>query len=120
MRKSDTSRSAGEEVLSFCSLSSSIVQSAVTISTTTNNTCEDPSVSDFTIYAQSANAPVSLTVLHAPDSSAAKIDLVATSSYAPVVVSLDPLFEGTFSLSSGIGADFDEDMTIPDPLGKVA
>lgn len=42
------------------------------------------------------------------------------SSYAPVVVSLDPLFEGTFSLSSGIGADFDEDNGIPDPLGKVA
>lgn len=95
-----------------------IVQSAVTVSTTTNNTCEDPSVSDFTIYAQSANAPVSLTVIHAPDSSAAKIDLVATSSYAPVVVSLDPLFEGTFSLSSGIGADFDEDNGIPDPSGR--
>ncbi|KAG8983736.1 hypothetical protein FRB90_005788 [Tulasnella sp. 427] len=95
-----------------------IVQSAVTISTTTNNTCQDPSVSDFTIHAQSANAPVSVTVIHAPDSSAAKVDVVATSSYAPVVVSLDPLFEGTFSLTSGIGADFDEDDDIPDPLDR--
>ncbi|KAG8976259.1 hypothetical protein FRB90_009248 [Tulasnella sp. 427] len=95
-----------------------IVQSAVTISTTTNNTCEDPSVSDFTIHAQSANAPVRVTVIHAPDSSAAKVDVVATSSYAPVVVSLDTMFEGTFSLTSGIGADFDEDDDIPDPLDR--
>lgn len=94
-----------------------IVQSAVIVSTTTNNTCEDASVSDFTIHAQSANAPVSVTVIHAQDSAAAKIDVVATSSYAPVVVSMDPLFEGTFSLTSGIGADFDEDDDIPDPLG---
>lgn len=98
---------------------SRIVQSAVTVSTTTDNSCEDPSVSDFTIHARSANAPVSVTVIHAPDSAAAKIDVVATSSYAPVVVSLDPMFEGTFSLSSGIGADFDEDDNIPDPLGEI-
>ncbi|KAG8906944.1 hypothetical protein FRB99_005718 [Tulasnella sp. 403] len=74
------------------------------------------SVSDFTIQATSANAPVSVVVTHDKDSSAAKIDVSASSSYAPVVVSLDPMFEGTFSLSSGVGADLKEDLDLPDPI----
>ena len=104
-------------LLHFTYTRCSIIQSQVTLSTSANATSSDPSVADFDIAASTHNAPISMAVMHANGSAASMIDLKASSSYAPVVISLDPDFEGSFSLSSGVGAQVVKDDDVPDPQG---
>ncbi|KAG8863273.1 hypothetical protein FRB96_008764 [Tulasnella sp. 330] len=93
-----------------------IVQSNIFLMASQDSLSTDTSYPDFIINATSSKAPVSLAIRHDSNSAPSRFSLLATSKYAPVAVSLDALYEGSFLITSDVGVAYDRD-TIPDPTG---
>jgi len=108
--------------LCSCSICSdtflSILQSAITLYAPPTSLSSDISQSDFSVSAITANAPISIAVNHRDDSAPTNLALQAESSFAPVVVSLDPNFEGKFHLESGMGTEVFYSTNVVDPSGR--
>lgn len=94
----------------------SIVQSNIFLMSTQDSLSTSLSSPDFVINATSSKAPVSLAVRHEMASVLSRFAVLASSIYAPVAVSLDALYEGSFSITSDVGVGLVRD-DLPDPTG---
>ncbi|KAG9006771.1 hypothetical protein FRB94_000455 [Tulasnella sp. JGI-2019a] len=111
-------RTAGESVPVALTLTTqdAIVQSNIFLMATQDSLSTNTSSPDFVITATSGKAPVSLAIRHDPQSVPSRVAVSASTKYAPVAVSLDALYEGSFSVMSDVGVSMDRDDTT-DPTG---